>query len=315
MKYSKSETYSKVHALPNIDFEDQRLTSFAGLVIIQKFFTTIELKKKLHSCLTHLNHGKIINRTTLFMQLIVHLLLGFRELNDCHFYRDDPLVKRLLGLKRIPNAATLSRFLKDATAQSVESLRRCLRDMVLSPNGEVMYLACGSPYYIQIIDTDSITAAGKMDTGRGPSAVAVTPDGSIVLGGTTSSDDFYLHSFDSATFLKMDEFETTDETWRVAINADGEFILAFTGDTYYDRYYLDIYAHVYAQPPEGTIIEPLPNSVLSTADVPICLQLEDPDGVNSSSITISVDAVDLDGVGIAGPLNFHQVGSSVHVGS
>jgi hypothetical protein len=92
----------------------------------------------------------------------------------------------------------------------------------------------------------------------------------------------------------MDEFETTDETWRVAINADGEFILAFTGDTYYDRYYLDIYAHVYAQPPEGTIIEPLPNSVLSTADVPICLQLEDPDGVNSSSITISVDAVDLE---------------------
>ena len=131
MKYSKSETYSKVHALPNIDFEDQTLTSFAGLVIVQKFFATIELKKKLHNCFTYINHGKIINRTTLFMQLIVHLLLGFRELNDCHFYRDDPLVKRLLGLKRIPNAATLSRFLKDATAQSVGSLRRCLREMVL----------------------------------------------------------------------------------------------------------------------------------------------------------------------------------------
>ena len=131
MKYSKSETYSKVHALPNIDFEDQTLTSFAGLVIVQKFFATIELKKKLHNCFTYIDHGKIINRTTLFMQLIVHLLLGFRELNDCHFYRDDPLVKRLLGLKRIPNAATLSRFLKDATAQSVGSLRRCLREVVL----------------------------------------------------------------------------------------------------------------------------------------------------------------------------------------
>ena len=131
MKYSKSETHSKVHALPKIDFENQTLTSFAGLVIFQKFFTTFGLKKKLRNCFIYLNSGKIFNRTTLFMQLIVHLLLGFRELNDCHFYRDDPLIKRLLGLKRIPNAATLSRFLKGTTAQSVERLRRCLREMVL----------------------------------------------------------------------------------------------------------------------------------------------------------------------------------------
>ena len=131
MKYSKSDVHSKVYALPEMKFENQTLTSFAGLVIFQKFFATMELKKKLRGGFALLDSGKIFMRTTLFMQLIIHLLLGFRELKDCRYYRDDPLVKRLLGLKRIPDVATLSRFLKDATAHSVDHLRRCLREMVL----------------------------------------------------------------------------------------------------------------------------------------------------------------------------------------
>lgn len=132
MKYSKFQIRSKAHAMPKIDFEDQTLTSFAGLVIFQKFFTAMDLKKTLQSCLAPLNQGKIFHRSTLFLQLIIHLLLGFRELKDGRFYQDDPLVKRLLGLQRIPDVATLSRFLKDSTAQSVQNLKRALRDMVLT---------------------------------------------------------------------------------------------------------------------------------------------------------------------------------------
>jgi len=36
--------------------------------------------------------GKVFDRATVFLQLIVHLLLGFRELQDARYYRDDPLV-------------------------------------------------------------------------------------------------------------------------------------------------------------------------------------------------------------------------------
>lgn len=132
MKYSRTQTQSKAHAVPTIQFETQKLTSFAGLVIIQKFFAAIELKKTLRGCFAHLNNGKIFNRTTLFMQLITHLLLEFRELKDCRFYRDDPMVKCLLGLNRIPDTATLSRFLREVTAETIEHLRYCLREMVLT---------------------------------------------------------------------------------------------------------------------------------------------------------------------------------------
>jgi len=47
------------------------------------------------------------------------------------YYRDDPLVKHLLGLKQLPDVATVSRALKQAGAQSVENLRSLLREMVL----------------------------------------------------------------------------------------------------------------------------------------------------------------------------------------
>ena len=132
MKHSKSNTHCKLHAVPDLQFETQSLTSFAGLVIFQKFFAAIELKKTLRRCFIGFNLGKIFNRETLFMQLILHLLLGYRELKDCRYYQDDPLVKRVLGLRRIPDAATLSRFLKEATDRSVTCLRHLLREMALN---------------------------------------------------------------------------------------------------------------------------------------------------------------------------------------
>jgi hypothetical protein len=132
MKHSRSKTQSKVHAQPELNFENQVLTSFAGLVVFQKFFASIGLKKKLKHCFASLNRGKIFNRKTVFTQLIIHLLLGYRELKDTRFYQNDPVVKRLLGLNQIPTAATLSRFLKEATAQTVLNLRRCIKEMVLT---------------------------------------------------------------------------------------------------------------------------------------------------------------------------------------
>ena len=131
MKFSRSDVVKKAYALPELKFENRTLTSFAGLIVFQKFFVAMGLKTRLSNCFVHLNGGKVFNRATVFLQLIVHLLLGFRELQDCRYYEDDPLVKRLLGLKRLPDVSTVSRFLKEAGAKSVENLRRLLREMVL----------------------------------------------------------------------------------------------------------------------------------------------------------------------------------------
>jgi hypothetical protein len=131
MKHSRSQVRSKAHVLPELKFESQSLTSYAGLVVFQKFFAAIALKARIAGCFRHRRNGKVFDRATIFLQLVIHLLLGFRELRDGRHYRDDPLVKRLLGLKRLPDVATLSRMLREADAPSVERLRRLLREMVL----------------------------------------------------------------------------------------------------------------------------------------------------------------------------------------
>jgi len=131
MKHSRKDVRTKATAIPELRFEDQRLTSFAGLVVIQKFLQLISFKLRLQACFRHQPQTKIFGRATLFMQLVVHLLLGFRELRDAAHYQDDPLVQRVLGLKRLPDVATLSRMLKEADQQSIDKLRQLLADMVL----------------------------------------------------------------------------------------------------------------------------------------------------------------------------------------
>ncbi len=131
MKCSRKSIESKTHAIPQIKFENQQLTSFAGLVVLQPFFAAIGLKNRLSRCFRHLRVGKVFARATVFLQLVIHLLLGYRDLRDSAYYRDDPMVKRLLGLKHLPEVSTVSRMLKDADAKSIDHLRRLLRELVI----------------------------------------------------------------------------------------------------------------------------------------------------------------------------------------
>jgi hypothetical protein len=85
----------------------------------------------LSRCFRHVNGGKVFDRKTVFLQLIIHFLLGYRELRDSCYYRDDPLVKRVLGLNKLPDVATISRVLREADEVSVEHLRVTLRQLVL----------------------------------------------------------------------------------------------------------------------------------------------------------------------------------------
>ena len=80
MKHSKQAVRTKANAIPELRFEDHRLTSFAGLVVVQRFLQVIALKTRLRKCFHHLSPGKIFDRSTLFMQLVIHVILGYREL-------------------------------------------------------------------------------------------------------------------------------------------------------------------------------------------------------------------------------------------
>jgi hypothetical protein len=131
MKCSKSEIHRKTHGIPDIHFEDQKLTSFAGLVLFQSLFSRLGLKQQLTRCFRHLGVSPIFGHGLVVLLLIVHLLIGYRRLQDLRYYQDDPMVLRLLGISRLPDVATVSRTLAGMDARSVDNLRQLNRRLVL----------------------------------------------------------------------------------------------------------------------------------------------------------------------------------------
>jgi hypothetical protein len=127
VKSRKAQIQAKCHKIPAIRFEDQRLTSFSGLLIFQALFMRMNMKQRLKKCFSHL----IFGRHLVVLLLIVHLLLGFRRLREVDYYRDDPLVLRLLGLRKLPDVSTISRALSQMEREGVEKLRELSRSLII----------------------------------------------------------------------------------------------------------------------------------------------------------------------------------------
>lgn len=133
MKIPKNSINARARTIPELKFEDQSLTSFAGLVVFQKLFQDLDLSRRLKASCHQLdrnrkhfyNYGKVLEC------MVVHLLLGFRKLRDMEFYRDDPLVQKSVGLQRLPSIPTLSRMLGEFTDESIEEYRGLNRAIVL----------------------------------------------------------------------------------------------------------------------------------------------------------------------------------------
>lgn len=132
MKHSRAETRARFHSIPEVRFEEQDLTPYGGLVLIQALLDRIGLKVALERCFFHRNVGSIFGHHVVFLWMVVHLLLGHRRLRDRDFYAEDPLVQRILGLRRLPDVATISRSLRDADERSVERVECLSRDLVLN---------------------------------------------------------------------------------------------------------------------------------------------------------------------------------------
>jgi hypothetical protein len=111
VKLSRNQVERKTRSLPELRFEDQQLTSFSGLVLFQALFARLDLQARLRQCFGQRQASRAYAFAIVFGCLVVHILLGYRHLRDSRFYGDDPMVLRLLGLRRLPHVATVSRVL------------------------------------------------------------------------------------------------------------------------------------------------------------------------------------------------------------
>lgn len=131
MKSSKTQVQAKIHGILPVRFEEQDLTSYSGLLIFQALFQRLELKSRLRACLARHGSTPAYGRPLVMLLLIVHLLLGGRRLREIDYLQGDPLVLRVVGLRRLPDVSTISRTLASTTAADVDGLRELVRSDVV----------------------------------------------------------------------------------------------------------------------------------------------------------------------------------------
>jgi hypothetical protein len=151
---------SRAYKIPELKFEDQNLTSFAGLVIFQPLMLGLEIKNRLWHCFRHLKLSRIFGPHIITMLLIVHLLLGYRRLRDLSYYQDDPMVKRILGLNQLPDPSTVSRALGSLDNLSIERVRELCRNLVIERLKKIAIYRVTLDFDGSVFSTQSRTTEG-----------------------------------------------------------------------------------------------------------------------------------------------------------
>ena len=80
MKRTRNEVQGKASRPLTLQFDSQPLTAFSGLILFQHLFALLRLKDKLRGRFRHLPNTAAYPHHIIVLVLIVHLLLGFRQL-------------------------------------------------------------------------------------------------------------------------------------------------------------------------------------------------------------------------------------------
>ena len=135
VKLPKRLFITRKSSIPLLRFEKQVLSSYSGLVVFQKLFSELNLSTKLSQCSPRSEVNRHVGYGLLFRLLIVHALIGMRKLREVDLYREDPMVKRVLGVQALPSVPTMTRLLDHCDEHSVSALRQQSRDLVLQRLG------------------------------------------------------------------------------------------------------------------------------------------------------------------------------------
>jgi hypothetical protein len=133
VKLPKSEIiahYRKIPEIQIVDPQQSNMTSFAGLVIFQKLFSDMNICARLRSCFSDESNSPMYGFHRLALWLIIHLILGYRQIKDVKYYEHDPMVLRILNLKRMPDPSSFSRGMNAVAQSSIDKLSTLMTEIV-----------------------------------------------------------------------------------------------------------------------------------------------------------------------------------------
>jgi len=94
-----------------------------------------------------------------------------------------------------------------------------LKDIVISPRYDEIYVASGAPYGIQVVDSNTISFIALLDTGAYPGGVDINVPGDAIYGIPHSPYNNNMYKFDAQSRELIETYELLDE-WYYTSPAD-----------------------------------------------------------------------------------------------
>jgi hypothetical protein len=109
-----------------VEFGQERLTSHAGLELFRRFLRERGLAAHLRQSERRLPRRGDLRFVPLVLLVVAMLLVGGRRLRHVEFLGDDPLIRRITGLGRIPSRRTLARRLSALRKVDLDEIDRLI---------------------------------------------------------------------------------------------------------------------------------------------------------------------------------------------
>ena len=116
MRLGKADL-QRINGQLTLRYEAGGLTSFAGLELIGRLFRSLKLKGALRGA-PRSDIGSVLDG----LLVLTMLITGARRVRHVAYLQDDPLVRRVCGLSRIPTWHTVGRWLRGFDDRGVAAL-------------------------------------------------------------------------------------------------------------------------------------------------------------------------------------------------
>ena len=107
MRLSKADLPGRVNSNLRLRFQAKALTSFAGLELVRRYFGSIDLGARIRRHLKDSGLDGDYGVVAMVVVVLGLLICGGRRLQHLLYLKDDPLMLRLAGLRRLPTPRTL----------------------------------------------------------------------------------------------------------------------------------------------------------------------------------------------------------------
>lgn len=122
MRLRRAELQRRVNGELGLRFEAEGLTSYAGLELLHRFFRGIELSRRIREAIDRAVPRSDYGASRVVMLLLMMVMTGGRRIRHLMHLRNDPMVERTCGLKSLPTARSVGRWLSEFENRGVEAL-------------------------------------------------------------------------------------------------------------------------------------------------------------------------------------------------